>query len=359
MPEAENRTYFGLSAGLAAALASALLFGATTPIAKQLLNGASPLLVAGLLYVGSGVGLTLLRVVQDRGLSPTTLQRSDWPWLAAATASGGVLAPALLLVGLTHSDAATASLLLNLEVVFTAILAWVVFHEATSRRVVIGFAAIFAGGLALAWPAQLAAPGRSLGLVLIAAACLCWGLDNNLTRRISAADSRVIAAFKGLVAGTTNTVLALALGAKLPTLPYLSGTLVLGFLGYGVSLVLFIVALRHLGTARTGAYFATAPFIGTALAVLLYGQPVSVLFWSAALLMLVGVYLHVTEQHVHMHTHEPLRHTHAHVHDAHHQHEHPQGWDGTEPHTHEHQHEPLRHSHAHFPDIHHRHRHGG
>src|SRR5213082_2976444 len=277
MPEAENRTYFGLSAGLAAALASALLFGATTPIAKQLLNGASPLLVAGLLYLGSGVGLTLLRLVQDRGLSPTSLKRSDWPWLAAAT----------------------ASLLLNFEVVFTAVLAWVVFHEATSQRVLIGFAAIFAGGLALAWPAQLAAPGRSLGLVLIAAACLCWALDNNLTRKISAADSRVIAALKGLVAGTTNTVLAFALGAKLPTLPYLLGTLVLGFLGYGVSLVLFIVALRHLGTARTGAYFATAPFIGTALAVLLYGQPVSVLFWSAALLMLVGVYLHVTEQHAH------------------------------------------------------------
>lgn len=231
-------------------------------------------------------------------------------------------------MGLTHSDAATASLLLNLEVVFTAVLVWVVFHEATSRRVVIGFAAIFAGGLALAWPAQLAVPGRSLGLVLVAAACLCWGLDNNFTRKISAADSRVIAAFKGLVAG------------------------------YGVSLVLFIVALRHLGTARTGAYFATAPFIGTALAVFLYGQPVSGLFWIAALLMVVGVYLHVTEQHVHMHTHEQLRHTHAHVHDAHHQHEHPQGWDGVEPHTHEHQHEPLRHSHEHFPDIHHEHRHG-
>src|SRR5204863_7328186 len=200
---------------------------------------------------------------------------------------------------------------------------------------------IFAGGLALAWPAQLAAPGRSLGLVLIAAACLCWGLDNNLTRRISAADSRVIAAFKGLVAGTTNTVLALALGARLPTLPYLSGTLVLGFLGYGVSLVLFIIALRHLGTARTGAYFATAPFIGTALAVLLYGQPVSVLFWSAALLMLVGVYLQATEQQVHMHTNEPLGHTHAHGHDAHHQHENRQGGVAAGRKPHSTKHEPL------------------
>src|SRR6266705_1270476 len=315
MPEAGNRTYFGLSAGLAAALASALLFGATTPIAKQLLNGASPLLLAGLLYVGSGVGLTLLRVVQDRGLSPTTLQRSDWPWLAAATASGGVLAPALLLVGLTHSDAATASLLLNLEVVFTAVLAWVVFHEATSRRVVIGFAAIFAGGLALAWPAQLAAPGRPLGLVLIAAACLCWGLDNNLTRKISAADSRVIAGIKGLVAGTTNTALAVGLVAKFPTPPYLAGTLVHGFVGYGVSLVLFIVALRHLGTARTGAYFSTAPFIGTAIAVVLYGQPITASFWLAAALMGIGVWLHVTEHHEHVHVHEPLTHSHSHSHE--------------------------------------------
>jgi drug/metabolite transporter (DMT)-like permease len=357
MRETGIRTYCGLSAGLAAALLSALLFGATTPIAKELLRGASPLLVAGLLYLGSGVGLTLLRVVQDRGLSPISLKRSECPWLVAATASGGVLAPALLLVGLTHSDAATASLLLNLEVVFTAVLAWVAFHEATSRRVVVGFTAIFAGGLALAWPAHLAVPGRSLGLVLVTAACLCWGLDNNLTRRISAADSRVIAAFKGLIAGTTNTVLALAFGAKLPSFAYLSGTLALGFLGYGVSLVLFIVALRHLGTARTGAYFATAPFIGTALAVLLYGQPLSGPFWIAAVLMAVGVYLHVTEQHAHMHTHEPLVHTHPHMHDVHHQHEHPPGWDGVEPHTHEHQHEPLRHSHAHFPDIHHRHRH--
>src|SRR6267154_928507 len=321
MREIGDRTYFGLSAGLAAALASALLFGATTPIAKHLLNGASPLLLAGLLYVGSGVGLTLLRVVQDRGLSPTTLQRSDWPWLAAATASGGVLAPALLLVGLAHSDAATASLLLNLEVVFTAVLAWVVFHEATSRRVVVGFAAIFAGGLALAWPAQLAGPGRSLGLVLVAAACLCWGLDNNFTRKISAADSRVIAAFKGLVAGTTNTVLALALGARVPTLPYLSGTLALGFLGYGISLVLFIVALRHLGTARTGAYFSVAPFFGAAVALTVLGEQATALFWVAATLMALGVWLHVTERHEHRHVHRTLEHAHVHVHDEHHQHE--------------------------------------
>src|SRR5437879_630296 len=309
------------SPGLAAALVSAVLFGATTPVAKQLLEGASPLLVAGLLYLGSGIGVSLLRIIQDRGWSPTGLARSDWPWLAAATLAGGVVAPALLMVGLTRADAATASLLLNLEAVFTALLAWFVFREATSRRIVLGFVAIFVGGLLLAWPAQLASPGRSLGLLSVAAACLCWGLDNNFTRKISAADARVIAGIKGLVAGTANTVLALGLGAKLPALPYLAGTLVLGFFGYGVSLVLFIVALRHLGTARTGAYFATAPFIGTALAVLLYGQPITLAFWLAAVLMGLGVWLHVTEHHKHEHVHEPLTHTHAHVHDEHHQHE--------------------------------------
>jgi drug/metabolite transporter (DMT)-like permease len=178
----------GSRPGLVAALASAVLFGATTPIAKQFLEGASPLLVAGLLYLGSGVGVSLLRVVQDGGWQAIGLGRSDWKWLAAATVAGGVVAPALLMIGLIHADAATTSLLLNLEAVFTAVLAWLVFHEATSRRVVLGFFAIFAGGLLLAWPAQIASSGRSLGLLSIAAACLCWGLDNNLTRKISAAD---------------------------------------------------------------------------------------------------------------------------------------------------------------------------
>jgi drug/metabolite transporter (DMT)-like permease len=261
------------------------------------------------------------------------------------------------MVGLTRADAATASLLLNLEAVFTAVLAWVVFREATSRRVILGFIAIFFGGLLLAWPDQVLTPGRSLGLLSIAAACLCWGVDNNLTRKISAADARVIAAIKGLVAGTTNTALAFGLGAKFPALPYLAGTLLLGFGGYGVSLVLFIVALRHLGTARTGAYFSTAPFIGTAISVVLYGQPITAAFWLAAALMGIGVWLHVTEHHEHVHVHEPLTHSHAHEHDEHHQHGHGAEWDATEPHTHEHDHALLRHHHPHFPDTHHQHRH--
>jgi drug/metabolite transporter (DMT)-like permease len=352
-----SRTSLGLHSGAAAALASALLFGATTPIAKQLLNGAAPLLVAGLLYLGSGLGLLLLRVIQDRAWRASGLARSQWLWLAAATLSGGALAPALLMVGLSRSDAATASLLLNLEAVFSAALAWFIFREATSRRVVLGFLAILAGAVVLAWPTQFTEPGRALGALCVALACLCWGLDNNLTRKVSAGDSRAIAAVKGLVAGTSNTLIALALGASLPTRAYLLGTLVLGFLGYGVSLVLFIVALRQLGTARTSAYFATAPFIGTALAVVLFGQPPTALFYAAALLMAIGVWLHVSEHHEHEHLHQALTHTHSHVHDAHHQHEHDDESDGTEPHTHEHHHAPLRHRHPHFPDIHHEHVH--
>ena len=344
--------------GVLAALGSALLFGMTTPIAKQLLAGTSPVLIAGLLYLGSGVGVSILRLTQDRGWSATGLVGRDWIWLALATVVGGVVAPALLMTGLAYADAASASLLLNLEVVFTAVLAWLVFNEPAGARVVIGLVVIFAGGLLLVWPAHLSSAGNLSALLAIVAACFCWALDNNLTRKISASDARVLAALKGLSAGTTNTVLALLLGAAVPPLSHGLLAMGIGFMGYGLSLVLFIVALRQLGAARTGAYFATAPFIGAVAAMLLYGQPAQSAFWLAAACMGVGVWLHVTEQHDHEHVHEPMAHSHAHSHDAHHQHEHAFEWDGVEPHTHEHQHGWLRHRHAHFPDIHHRHGHG-
>jgi drug/metabolite transporter (DMT)-like permease len=347
----------GRETGVMAALASALLFGMTTPIAKQLLGGTQPLLIAGLLYLGSGVGVSILRVVQDRGWSATGLAPRDWPWLALTTLVGGIIAPALLMAGLARADAASASLLLNLEVVFTAALAWLVFSEPANPRVVWGLAAIFAGGLILVGPARFSADHDLAALALIVAACLCWALDNNLTRKVSAGDARVLAAIKGLVAGVTNVALAVSLGAALPAVAHVAATLLLGFLGYGLSLVLFIVALRHLGAARTGAYFATAPFIGAAVAMVLPGASGDAAFWAAAVCMGVGVWLHVTESHEHEHTHEPLQHSHAHTHDEHHQHTHPFPWNGAEPHTHAHAHGGLRHSHAHFPDIHHRHGH--
>lgn len=344
--------------GVIAALASALLFGLTTPIAKQLLSGTQPFLIAGLLYLGSGVGVSALRLFQDRGWSGSGLRRGDGLWVFLSTFVGGVIAPALLMTGLARTDAASASLLLNLEVVFTAVLAWVVFAEPAGPRVVSGLAAIFAGGLILVWPTDFSPAGDLGAGWAIVGACFCWAVDNNLTRRIAAADARILAAVKGLVAGLTNTVLALLLGATLPTPSHTLTTLVIGFLGYGLSLVLFIVALRQLGTARTSAYFATAPFIGAVAAMLAYGQPGGVAFWLAAVCMALGVWLHVTEHHEHEHVHEALAHSHAHVHDEHHQHEHDFNWDGSEPHTHEHAHGWLRHRHAHFPDIHHRHGHG-
>ena len=345
------------NAGVIAALASAVLFGVTTPIAKQLLSDTQPLLIAGLLYLGSGIGVSALRLIQDRGWSATGLKAGDWPWLALTTLVGGIIAPALLMLGLARADAADASLLLNLEVVFTAVLAWLVFKEPANSRVVLGLVAILAGGLILVWPARFATERSLPALALIMAACLCWALDNNLTRKVSASDARVLAALKGLIAGVTNTVLAFLLGAALPPLPHVLATLLIGFLGYGLSLVLFIVALRQLGAARTGAYFATAPFIGAAAAMLLYAQSGDGAFWVAAACMGVGVWLHVTENHVHEHVHKPLSHSHPHTHDEHHRHEHTSDSGGDEPHTHEHAHGWLHHRHAHFPDIHHRHGH--
>jgi drug/metabolite transporter (DMT)-like permease len=345
------------SAGPAAALGSAVLFGATTPIAKTFVQSSSPLLVAGLLYLGSGAGLALWRVIQDRGWRESGLSRDDWLWLAAAVLAGGLAAPALLMLGLQRTDAATASLLLNLEAVFSATLAWFLFREATSRRVVVGFLAILAGALVLSSSGGLARPSEWSGLLSVVAACLCWGLDNNLTQKISGADARLTACVKGLVAGAMNTALALLLGAQLPAPAALAAVLGLGFLGYGVSLVLYILALRGLGTARTGAYFATAPFIGTAIAVAVYGESVTAGMYVAALLMIIGVWLHVTERHGHEHEHRPLLHTHAHTHDSHHQHGHAEGLDTSQPHVHEHRHAPQRHSHRHFPDAHHEHQH--
>lgn len=341
-----------------AAVGAALLFGASTPFAKQLAGDMSPVLMAGLLYLGSGIGLWAARIVRDRGFTASGLAEKEWPWLLGAIASGGVLGPLLLMIGLTHTSAADASLLLNLEAVLTAVLAWVVFRENADRRIVLGMAFIVAGGLLLAWPQQ-GGTGQSsaLGSFAVAGACLCWAVDNNLTRKVSASDAMFIAGTKGLVAGITNLVLALALGAALPAWPRMVEAMSVGLAGYGISLVLFVLALRGLGSARTGAYFSTAPFIGAVIAIAGFHEPTSLMFWLAAMLMGAGVWLHLTERHEHSHTHEPLEHAHRHVHDEHHQHQHDFPWDGVEPHAHPHRHAPITHRHAHFPDVHHQHSH--
>jgi drug/metabolite transporter (DMT)-like permease len=344
------------------AVGAALLFGVSTPFAKGLLGTIPPQLLAALLYLGSGTSLGLFWLMRRRtgAASPDApLTRHDLPWLAGAVLSGGIVAPLLLLAGLTQTAASGASLLLNLEGVFTALLAWFVFRENFDRRIALGMLAIVAGGALLSWEGE-ARLGSATGPLLIATACLAWGIDNNLTQKVSASDPVAITAIKGLVAGSVNMALALALGAALPDPPHLAAALTLGLASYGISLVLYVRALRELGTARTGAYFALAPFAGAALSLIIWREPMTLPFLAAAALMALGVWLHVTERHEHAHAHEAMDHEHAHVHDAHHQHAHgsddPPVTDPV-PHVHAHHHGAVIHRHPHYPDIHHRHAH--
>lgn len=344
--------------GVWAALAAAFLFGISTPLAKTLVGDVSPLLLAGLLYLGSGFGLALLLIVRfaaGRGADITWPAGSDLAWLVAAIVFGGAIGPFLLMFGLQRIDAASASLILNLEAVLTALLAWFVFKESFDRRIAWGMASIIAGGVVLSIGPELRAQGL-LGPAAIAGACLAWAIDNNLTRKVAQHDAMLIACAKGLAAGSVSVGVAVAAGAAWPPVAVTAEAGLLGFVGYGLSLTLFVVALRGLGTARTGAYFSVAPFIGAALAVLL-GAPMTPALGLAAVLMAIGVWLHLSERHAHLHSHTPQQHDHLHVHDAHHRHAHAAGVPVDEPHAHSHLHEPLRHAHAHFPDVHHRHPH--
>lgn len=347
--------------GVTYALLAAITFGASTPFAKLLVGQVAPLELAGLLYLGSGIGLSIWFAL--RALTTKTLKTSsdritslDVPWLAGATLFGGVAGPALLMLGLTLTPASYASLLLNMEGVLTSLLAWFVFKENFDRRIFAGMLLIVAGGVALTWD-QVPAEGLPWGSFAIVGACLCWGIDNNLTRKVSASDAVQIAATKGLVAGTVNLIIAASLGLTLPTLTTAMLAGLVGFCGYGLSLVLFVLALRNLGTARTGAYFSAAPFVGAVVSLMLLGETPAAGFWLAAALMGAGIWLHLTESHGHEHTHEETEHAHQHTHDEHHQHDHNFPWDGKSSHTHAHRHAKQTHTHAHYPDIHHRHRH--
>lgn len=341
--------------GVQAALLSAVLFGAGTPLAKLLLDDVSPWLLAGLLYTGSGIGLGLYRLV--RRMPRVRIIRAEILPLVGAIFFGGVAGPVLLMLGLANMPASGASLLLNAEGVFTAVLAWFVFKENFDRRIALGMIAIVAGAVVLSIPTG-ANFGSTWPSLAILGACLCWGLDNNLTRKVALNDAVWLAAIKGGVAGPVNLILAFALGAQLPGAFNIAAAMVVGLFAYGVSLVLFIVAMRHVGTARTGAYFTIAPFFGAVLALIL-GEPITWPLVVAGILMAVGIWLHLTERHEHEHTHEAITHDHWHTHDEHHQHEHPLGMEAAPGvrHKHEHSHEPMTHTHEHYPDSHHRHGH--
>lgn len=344
--------------GIVAALSAAVLFGLSTPLAKQLAGDIAPLMLSGLLYAGSGLGLALLLLLRSTTTARTNITRprgTEILWLAGAIIAGGAVAPFLLMYGLTSVDSASASLTLNLEGVFTALLAWIAFKENVDPRIALGMACIVGGGVVL----SLGSPahgGNWLGPTAIAGACLAWAIDNNLTRKVSIHDAMLIACAKGLIAGPISVAIAIGAGASMPRYSRLVEAAIVGFMGYGLSLTMFVVALRRLGTARTGAYFSLAPFIGAGLAVAL-GAPLTGTLLVAAVFMGVGLWLHFTESHVHTHEHDELIHEHVHEHDEHHRHTHDSDGDVTGAHSHVHRHERQRHAHAHYPDAHHRHKH--
>lgn len=338
--------------GVLFAIGAAVLFGAGTPLAKLLLGPVSPWLLAGLLYTGSGLGLLILRIL--RRSEAVRLGAGEAKWLIGAIVCGGVAAPVFLMWGLSALPASTSSLLLNAEGVFTALLAWFAFRENFDRRIALGMGLIVAGAAILSWPgeAQLAAGTPAIAVLL---ACLLWALDNNLTRKVALVDATFIAMLKGLAAGVVNVAIALSIGATFPEPLVALSAGALGLISYGLSLVLFVMAMRDLGAARTGAYFSTAPFVGALIAIPLLGETVTWRLLCGGALMAGGVWLHLTERHVHEHTHDALEHEHEHVHDEHHRHEHGEPVTGS--HSHRHRHQPVTHAHEHYPDAHHRHDH--
>ncbi len=362
--------------GVLLAGAAAALFGASTPLAKVLTGEVDAILLAALFYLGSGISFSLIALIKrlaankNQGKNKSNsngaaIRKRDLPYLALIVATGGIAAPVLLMTGLRQCSGTSASLLLNLETAFTAVIAWIFLRENFDRRLILGVIAITAGGAVLSFNNSNVKPdiAFNVGSVFVALACLCWAIDNNITRQVATIEPSQIALIKGLAAGCVNFTLAMMLHQTVPAWPIVAAAMVIGFLGYGVSLVLYVLALRYLGSARSSAYFATAPFIGAMLSIILLHDPVGPGLLIATVLMAAGVYLHISEHHEHCHQHESLEHEHEHVHDIHHRHIHlPEvepvgGLDSGVSHSHKHSHEALEHSHAHYPDLHHRHEH--
>jgi drug/metabolite transporter (DMT)-like permease len=336
-------------------LLAAALFGLSAPLAKRLLGETTPQVLAGLLYLGSGIGLSVVRIFR-RPITEAPLSRGDVPTLAAVAISGGVLGPLLMLIGLGRVSALAGSLLLNLEGPFTMAIAVLVFREHLGRYGVIAAGCILLGAALLRFQ-----PGTigvdTIGMLAIAAACLCWAIDNNLTQRLSLRDPFAIVRIKSLTAGSFNLLLGLLLAGSLPRWPALVAALVLGAFSYGASVVLDAYALRLVGAAREAAYFATAPFVGALASLALLRERLELLDAAAMGLMALGVVALLRERHSHRHVHEVLDHSHQHVHDEHHRHGHGPNDPPGEPHSHEHHHDRVAHEHPHVPDAHHRHKH--
>lgn len=352
-PPIPTRSRSRATSGAASGLAAAALFGASTPVAKLLVPGTGPLTLAGLLYLGAGLGLLAAAPFRRRDVE-APIRRTDLPVLASMIVAGGVIGPVLLVVGLARLSGAAASLLLNLEAPFTVALALWMLGERLSRSEALGAAAVILGAAALtAGPSAIAVD--PLGVLCIAGACAAWALDNNLSQRVAIRDPVAVARAKALTAGAFNVALGIAVGERFPSAAHVGGALGTGALGYGASIVLHLLAVRSLGAARQAAYFATAPFIGALVAMPVLGERLTAAHLASGALMGFGIAAIVRAHHAHTHVHEPEEHEHAHVHDEHHRHAHEDAV--AEPHSHLHRHAPLFHDHPHLPDPHHRHGH--
>ena len=337
---------------IAQALLAALFFGASAPISKLLLGDVPPILMAALLYLGSGIGISLIKLYQrlTSHQKEAGIKSPDIKWLMGAIISGGILAPIILMISLKNTPASTASLLLNFEGVGTTLIALFFFRESISRRALAAIAAITLASIFLSTNFQ-GGFSFSLGALGILLACFLWGVDNNLTRNIAAKNPLTIVAWKGLVAGSCSLILGLLLGQQLPALGTILSILLLGFISYGLSTMLFIYSMRGLGAARTSALYGTAPLAGVLLSILIFKDPITLLFGVAAILMVAGALLLANEEHAHFHIHMPVVHEHIHQHDDDfHAHS-----ADKETHSHEHEHPQTEHEHGHMPDIHHRH----
>jgi drug/metabolite transporter (DMT)-like permease len=340
--------------GFALAAASAILFGASTPASKLLLQELSPLQLAGLLYLGAALAVAPAAFLERGGRALTQLDRANQRRLAGAVLLGGVLGPVLLLLGLRLASAGSVSLLLNLELAATAALGVWIFREHLGAPGWLGVGGTLAAGILISYAGGW--PGIGAG-ALVVAACVCWGLDNHWTALIDGLSPSRSTLWKGSIAGTTNLTLGLALAPLDASLVVLLAALAVGALSYGASIALYIASAQQLGATRAQVVFASAPFVGAGLAFGLLAEPFGTLHLVSAGILVLSVGLLLMSQHAHWHVHKEVEHLHSHRHDdGHHSHEHADRPPSTR-HTHWHRHERRVHSHPHWPDLHHRHKH--
>jgi drug/metabolite transporter (DMT)-like permease len=335
------------------ALLAATLFGVSTPMVQRFGVGLGAFTTAALLYAGAAVVGAFARRPIER---EARIVRSDLPRLLAMAGFGAVIGPVALAWGLQHTSGTSASLMLTLEALFTAVLAWRLYRETMDGRVWTAMAFLLAGGMVLVLDQGRAGGAQLWGLLAVLLATAAWGVDNTLSRALAERDPGQVVMAKAVLGATATTVIALVLSEPVPSLAAALALFAIGATGYGLSLRFYLLAQRAFGAARTGSVFAFAPFIGAVVAVALGDRSASAMMALGSALMLVGVVLHLAESHGHEHAHEALEHEHAHRHDdGHHDHVHDPMPVGD--HSHQHQHQPLRHTHPHVPDAHHVHRH--